>query len=107
MRRVSSGICSSVKMVVSSALNGVTIVQGNETVVNFNRIWKERDSAQPELLVLYKDNLNRAFKRVKARSSGNRVYYCECILMARCLLASGLPYDISRAIPWPVCPYLR
>lgn len=35
---------------------------------SFNRIWKKRDSAQPELLekILYKDNLNRAFKRVKA-----------------------------------------
>ncbi len=35
---------------------------------SFNRIWKERDSAQPELLekILNKDNLNRAFKRVKA-----------------------------------------
>ena len=35
---------------------------------SFNRIWKERDSAQPELLekILEKDNLNRAFKRVKA-----------------------------------------
>lgn len=35
---------------------------------SFNRIWKERDSAQSELLekILYKDNLNRAFKRVKA-----------------------------------------
>ena len=35
---------------------------------SFNRIWKERDSAQPELLekILDKDNLNRAFKRVKA-----------------------------------------
>ena len=35
---------------------------------SFNRIWKERDSAQPKLLekILYKDNLNRAFKRVKA-----------------------------------------
>ena len=35
---------------------------------SFNRIWKERDSAQPELLeaILYKDNLNRAYKRVKA-----------------------------------------
>ena len=34
----------------------------------FNRIWKERDSAQPNLLemILYKDNLNRAYKRVKA-----------------------------------------
>lgn len=35
---------------------------------SFNRIWKERDSAQPKLLeeVLYKDNFNRAYKRVKA-----------------------------------------
>ena len=35
---------------------------------SFHRIWKERDSAQLELLekILYKDNLNRAFKRVKA-----------------------------------------
>lgn len=35
---------------------------------SFNRIWKERDSAQPRLLeaILYKDNLNRAYKRVKA-----------------------------------------
>lgn len=32
-----------------------------------NRIWKERGSAQPKLLetILYKDNLNRAYKRVK------------------------------------------
>ena len=35
---------------------------------SFNRIWKERDSAQPKLLeaILYKDNFNRAYKRVKA-----------------------------------------
>ena len=35
---------------------------------SFNSIWKERNSAQPELLekILHKDNLNRAFKRVKA-----------------------------------------
>jgi group II intron reverse transcriptase/maturase len=35
---------------------------------SFRSIWKERDSAQPELLekILYKDNLNRAYKRVKA-----------------------------------------
>ena len=34
---------------------------------SFNRIWKERDSAQPDLLekILYKDNFNRAYKRVK------------------------------------------
>ena len=33
---------------------------------SFNRIWKERDSAQPRLLeaILYKDNFNRAYKRV-------------------------------------------
>ena len=35
---------------------------------SFNRIWKKRDSAQQKLLeaILYKDNLNRAYKRVKA-----------------------------------------
>jgi group II intron reverse transcriptase/maturase len=35
---------------------------------SFLSIWKERDSAQPELLerILDKDNLNRAYKRVKA-----------------------------------------
>ncbi len=35
---------------------------------SFNRIWKGRDRAQPELLerILDKDNLNRAYKRVKA-----------------------------------------
>ena len=35
---------------------------------SFKRIWKERDSAQPRLLeaILQKDNLNRAYKRVKA-----------------------------------------
>ena len=35
---------------------------------SFNQIWKERDSAQPRLLeaILYKDNFNRAYKRVKA-----------------------------------------
>lgn len=36
---------------------------------SFRSIWKEKDSAQPELLerILDRDNLNRAFKRVKAR----------------------------------------
>ena len=35
---------------------------------SFNLIWKERDSAQPKLLeaILYKDNFNRAYKRVKS-----------------------------------------
>ena len=35
---------------------------------SFKRIWKERDSAEPDILgkILDKDNLNRAFKRVKA-----------------------------------------
>ena len=35
---------------------------------SFNRIWKERDNAEPDLLgkILEKDNLNRAYKRVKA-----------------------------------------
>lgn len=36
---------------------------------SFRSIWKERDSAEPELMekILERDNLNRAFKRVKAR----------------------------------------
>ena len=31
---------------------------------SFNRIWKERDSAEPDILgkILEKDNLNRAYK---------------------------------------------
>lgn len=35
---------------------------------SFNRIWKVRDSAEPDILskILDKDNLNRAYKRVKA-----------------------------------------
>ena len=35
---------------------------------SFRRIWKERDSAEPDILgkILEKDNLNRAYKRVKA-----------------------------------------
>ena len=35
---------------------------------SFNRIWKERDSAEPDILgeILDKDNFNRAYKRVKA-----------------------------------------
>ena len=36
---------------------------------SFRSIWKERDSAEPELLekILDRDNLNRAFKRVRKR----------------------------------------
>ena len=39
-----------------------------EVLRSFRSIWKEKDSARPELLekILYKDNLNRAFKRVTA-----------------------------------------
>ena len=35
---------------------------------SFNRIWKERDSAEPDILgkILNRDNLNRAYERVKA-----------------------------------------
>ena len=35
---------------------------------SFNRIWKERDSAEPELLeaILDRQNMNKAYKRVKA-----------------------------------------
>lgn len=36
---------------------------------SFRSIWKERDSAEPELLekILERNNLNRAYKRVKAK----------------------------------------
>lgn len=42
---------------------------------SFNLIWKERDSAEPELLerILSRDNLNRAFKRVKANKGAGGV----------------------------------
>ena len=42
---------------------------------SFRSIWKERDSAEPELLekILDRDNLNRAFKRVKKSKGAQRV----------------------------------
>ena len=42
---------------------------------SFNRIWKERDSAQPKLLeaILYKDNFNRAYKRVKENKGASGI----------------------------------
>ena len=35
---------------------------------SFNRIWKERDSAEPDILgkILDRDNMNRAYKRVQS-----------------------------------------
>ena len=46
---------------------------------SFNRIWKERGSAQPKLLeaILYKDNLNRAYKRVKANKGAAGIGWNE------------------------------
>ena len=42
---------------------------------SFNRIWKERDSAELDILgkILNKDNLNRAYKRVKANKGARGV----------------------------------
>ena len=53
---------------------------------SFSRIWKERDSAQPDLLekILDKDNLNRAYKRVKANKGAPGV--------------DGMTID--EALPW-------
>lgn len=53
---------------------------------SFNRIWKERDSAEPDILgkILDKDNLNRAYKRVKANKGAPGV--------------DGM--TIEKALPW-------
>ncbi len=53
---------------------------------SFNQIWKERDSAEPDLLsgILDKDNLNRAYKRVKANKGAEGV--------------DGM--TIEEALPW-------
>ena len=53
---------------------------------SFNRIWKERDNAEPDLLgkILEKDNLNRAYKRVKANKGAPGV--------------DGM--TIEQALPW-------
>ena len=53
---------------------------------SFNRIWEERDSAEPDILskILDKDNLNRAYKRVKANKGAPGV--------------DGM--TIEQALPW-------
>ena len=53
---------------------------------SFNRIWKERDSAEPDILgkILDKDNLNRAYKRVKANKGAPGI--------------DGM--TIAEALPW-------
>ena len=53
---------------------------------SFNRIWKERDSAEPDILgrILDKDNLNRAYKRVKVNKGAPGV--------------AGM--TIEQALPW-------
>ena len=53
---------------------------------SFRSIWKERDSAEPELLekILDRDNLNRAYKRVK-RNHG---------------AAGSDGMTVEKALPW-------
>ena len=53
---------------------------------SFNRIWKERDSAEPDILgkILDRDNLNAAYRRVKANKGAPGV--------------DGM--TIEEALPW-------
>ena len=53
---------------------------------SFNRIWKERGSAEPDILgkILDRDNLNRAYKRVK-RNHG---------------AAGSDGMTVEKALPW-------
>ena len=76
---------------------------------SFNRIWKERDSAQPRLLetILYKDNFNRAYKRVKANKGAPGIdgmtieealpylkeHQQELTDRWRCLMISEMPWN--------------
>ena len=70
---------------------------------SFNRIWKERDSAQPRLLeaILYKDNFNRAYKRVKANKGAPGIFILLVInSLIRCFIRSDM-----GATRW-CCPFL-
>ncbi len=54
---------------------------------SFNRIWKARYSAQPRLLetILYKDNINRAYKRVKANKGAPGIQSTSILLITKFL----------------------
>ena len=60
---------------------------------SFNRIWKERDSAQPKLLeaILYKDNFNRVYKRVKANKGASGLPYAVTFQKGKSLCGVSLP----------------
>ncbi len=83
---------------------------------SFNRTWKERDSAEPDILskILDKDNLNRAYKRVKANKgapgvdgmiilSNRQCSSSSCRSMNRCFrrIALATVRDEEQKTPLP------
>ena len=71
---------------------------------SFNRIWKERDSAQPKLLeaILYKDNFNRAYKRVKANKGAPSIDRMTIRQRRGILLNWGYPNTMHISQPTAV-----
>ena len=68
---------------------------------SFNRIWKERDSAEPDILgkILDKDNLNRAYKRGMIRM-GDRLKQNQLFALALYITVTKLqqaPFMITSA----------
>ena len=67
---------------------------------SFNRIWKERDSAQPKLLeaILYKDNLNRAYKMLNGRFWSPPTAHCFVLLKRNGSKIASPSHDLTAIL---------